>query len=84
VEHLLEEFIAFNVWLLASDHVNQTKFEYRFEDAVGAVSKTLGLSLRINDQDFAWRPSGGNVLGTLLVYQAIWNVRTILDELHLG
>jgi hypothetical protein len=68
LENFIEELISFNVWILASDHISDTHFKYKFEDAVALVPTTLGLSKTIGDQVFAWRSGGGNVLGTLLIY----------------
>jgi hypothetical protein len=68
VEHLLEEIISYNVWFLASDHVNETKFQYRAEDAICKVADVLGDTYEFDGREVTWSRNGRNVLGTLLVY----------------
>jgi len=68
VEHFIQELIAYNTWLLASDHFVATRFTYDSYDAVEGVSRILGRELRSGDLSFQWQNGGGNTLGTLLVY----------------
>jgi hypothetical protein len=68
LENFIEELMAFNVWILASDHFGVTRFKYKFDAAVAQVSLTLGASKEIGGQLYEWKSQGGNVLGTLLIY----------------
>lgn len=67
-ERFLEELVSFNAWYLLSDHFGLAKFEYRLKDALKSVSKACGNAVSVGDVALYWSDSGGNTLGTLLVY----------------
>jgi hypothetical protein len=68
VEEFLDQLIAFNVWLLASDHWAATRFQYRVSDARRAVPETLGKQIESSDGTMIWKTDGENTLGTQLAY----------------
>jgi hypothetical protein len=68
VETLLEELIAFNVWVLSSDHFSGTQFTYAKSDALLTVQQHLGARVDSGEAKFYWSADGTNTLGTLLVY----------------
>jgi hypothetical protein len=83
VEEFLEEFIAFNIWLLASDHFVATRFKYRPSEARQIVSEILGEMLSTEYGEFRWQPIGGNTLGVLLQYlsaAARWTLSLVAPE----
>jgi hypothetical protein len=70
VEQFLEELIAYLVWMLTSDHFQETRGTFRYEEGLEAVPEHLGASIRCGDQTFRWSEAGTNTLGVLLVYLA--------------
>lgn len=68
VEHFLEQLIAFNTWLLASDHFGGTHFRYEPTQAVALVGSVLGSDVAVGDFRVAWNRDGGNTLGVLMQY----------------
>ncbi len=68
VEHFLEHLIAFNIWLLVSDHFLKTRFVYEAEAAVASVSSALEPINTTEGQSIQWNKNGGNTLGVLLAY----------------
>ncbi len=72
VEDMLTELIAFNVWLLASDHFIDTRNRFRYDArwALQSVARILGDRTEVDGVVFAWDEMGNNALGTLLVYLA--------------
>ena len=68
LENTIEELLSYNIWVLNTDHFSN-KFRYKFADAIKTVGATLGDSVEIKGNVFGWLDaSGGNNLGTLLVY----------------
>lgn len=67
-ERFIEDVVAFNIWLLISDHFGNTKFEYKQIDAFKNVADTLGDVVSAGASTFSWNRSGGNTLGVSLVY----------------
>jgi hypothetical protein len=67
VEHFLTELVAYNTWLLASDHF-LGKFTYSHRVALEKVRQVLGTSIESGSVSVSWSASGQNALGTLLVY----------------
>ncbi len=70
VEGFLEDLIAFNVWLITSDHFIDTRFKYEKTKALGAVSKYLDDFTGSGEARTSWNVSGANTLGILLAYLA--------------
>jgi hypothetical protein len=68
VEQFLETIVAYNVWLLASDHFTGTRFRYTKEDALSAVSSAMGPSIESGQEVLLWSTSGANSIGVLLGY----------------
>jgi len=68
VEEFLDRLIAYNVWLLDSDHFVGTKFIFEIETARRQVVATLGASLTNADAVLRWDVEGENSLGVLLRY----------------
>jgi hypothetical protein len=68
VEQFLDALIAFNVWLIASDHWAGTRFQYQLSDARHTVSAVLGDSIQSVEGTLTWKTSGENALGTQLAY----------------
>lgn len=68
LEGFLEDLLAFNVWLLTSDHFAGTHFTFSKVDALQAVGKHLGKEVRSGDTVFFWNAGGENTLGSLLTY----------------
>lgn len=68
VEGFLEHLVAYNVWILSSDHFLATAFTYSGADALSQVASILDVSIRSGDADCRWNPEGGNTLGTTLAY----------------
>jgi hypothetical protein len=68
LEGFLEDLLAFNVWLLASDHFAGTHFKYSKMDAVKSVAKVLGERITSGAVIFTWNNEGQNTLGSLLGY----------------
>jgi len=68
IEHLLEQLISYNVWLLSSDHFLVTKFNYTGQEALQSVSRVLGQSISFDNTSILWDDSGGNTLGSLMSY----------------
>lgn len=65
-EEFLEELIAFNVWLLCSDHYRNTKFIYCAKDAVELVGSIISSGQGTGDLEYVWSSDGKNTLGCLL------------------
>jgi hypothetical protein len=68
LENILEELLSFNVWLLLSDHFIDTKYVYRFCDAVECVQTKLVSHVDLAPPGLEWRPNSGNTLGSSLFY----------------
>ena len=68
VEDFLEQLIAFNVWLLSSDHFLETKFAFDPDRARQCVPSVLGESLEAGSGVVTWSMKGENSLGVLLRY----------------
>jgi len=68
VEAFMDRFIAFNVWLLNTDHWGRSRFEYRVSESRSSVSQVLGDCIQTSDGTVKWRNSGENALGTQLAY----------------
>ncbi len=68
VEQFLDRLIAFNVWLLASDHWAATRFQYQLSAARLTVSTVLGNSIQTPEGPLSWKSNGENALGTQLAY----------------
>ena len=68
VEQFLGRLLAYNVWVLASDHFGASEFTYNPDDANELVGKVLGASLRIDDAPISWNGKGENALGAQLRY----------------
>jgi hypothetical protein len=68
LEDFLDRLIAYNIWLLSSDHFIGTKLMFSPDDARRAVAQTLGESLPSGDTTLTWKVDGENPLGTLLRY----------------
>lgn len=68
MERFLEDLVAFNVWLLASDHFLDTSFVYERATAVSTVAATLGDHVMAGGVELPWAVVGGNNLGTLVAY----------------
>jgi hypothetical protein len=68
VEHVVEQLIAYNVWLLSSDHFLESDFVYDPREAVRKVSEAIGRVVEAGGVQFTWQAEGGNTLGTLHVY----------------
>jgi hypothetical protein len=68
VEKFLDRLLAFNVWLLASDHWGESRFTYRISDSRRAVSRVLGEKVETPDGTLVWKTNGENALGTQLAY----------------
>ena len=64
IEQVLEELIAYNIWLLHSDHFLSTEFTFDLPGAKAAVASVLGAELG----EFTWKPETENTLGTLYRY----------------
>lgn len=73
LEHILEEILSYNVWLLSSDHFLDTKFVFDIQVANQGVARVLGDSRDIATHSVTWNKNGGNTLGTLLVYLSAAN-----------
>ncbi len=69
-EEFLQRLISFNVWLLASDHFVESRFEYREKQTWSIVGDVLGKSLMANQQECQWRSDGDNTLGVLVRYMS--------------
>ncbi len=67
VEELLQELVAYNVWLLASDHF-QLQFTFDMTSAMEAVQTVLGTTVTNGPQVVSWSKEGNNALGSLLAY----------------
>jgi hypothetical protein len=75
VEKMLDMMVSYNVWLLASDHFLDTRFEFDIVQARSKVSDILGESLDCNESTVCWNTNGENALGVLLRYMSqsiIW------------
>ena len=72
IEALFEDILAFNVWMLASDHFMETKFKFTKEDALRKVAETLGAEIDSGEETLQWHVDGSNTLGTLLGYLAAY------------
>ena len=69
LEHLLEDMIGYNTWLLASDHFVNTRFVFDTREARAFVPVVLGTAINdANGYSCAWSTDGENTLGTLLRY----------------
>jgi hypothetical protein len=68
LEKILEDVIAFNVWVLSSDHFVDTGFSFNSNDAVAQVAEILGPIAGSSSHQVTWSVEGGNTLGTLLTY----------------
>ncbi len=67
-EHFLEELIAYNIWLMSSDHFYETGFDYSLDLARASVPKILPMVSGPDGELVAWKEGGGNTLGPLLAY----------------
>ena len=68
LEHILEEIVSYNMWLLSSDHFLDTKFRFNILDATKRVGEVLGKTCNTCTHSVTWNEKGGNTLGVLLVY----------------
>jgi hypothetical protein len=68
VEAFLERLVAYNVWVLSSDHFLETSFTYSLRDALTQVLSVIGANVISGGVDFRWNSAGGNALGSALVY----------------
>jgi hypothetical protein len=68
VEHVLEEMVAYNIWVLSSDHFAVSRFQYDHREALQVVAVVLGEQIARGENVFVWSVEGGNSLGTLGVY----------------
>ncbi len=62
VEKMLDMMVSYNVWLLASDHFLDSRFDFDIVQARGRVSVVLGESLESNESTFYWNTDGENAL----------------------
>lgn len=67
LEGFLEETIAYVVWLLYSDHPQDTHFTYYRPAAMQMVGAALGATLGSGDETLRWS-ANGNTLGTCVRY----------------
>ena len=70
VEEFLDRLLAYNVWVLASDHFLGTEFRFDTSQARLAVGTVLGQELQSQDKTIVWSIDGENSLGVLLRYLA--------------
>ena len=68
IEEFIENFVGYNIWLLASDHFLETKLMYNGEKARKEVSQILGKEINKEGNVFAWKDDGENSLGVLNIY----------------
>lgn len=68
VEEFLDRLIAYNIWVLSSDHFVGTKFRYSQKAARACVSHVLGQSASGGEGLLLWNDEGENALGVLLRY----------------
>jgi len=68
VEKLLDMVLSYNVWLLATDHFLDSRFDFDIVEARKKVSEILGSTLTDDDSEVWWNPVGDNSLGVLLRY----------------
>ena len=68
VEEFIEELLSFQLWLLASDHFNETLFKYSHARALQKVPRILGTTVNSGRGPVTWSTDGKNNLGTLLAY----------------
>jgi hypothetical protein len=68
VERFLEDVIAYNAWMMTSDHFLGTRFSYSRQAALKLVPTTLGTRVTSGDAAFEWKADGTNTLGCLLAY----------------
>jgi hypothetical protein len=67
-EDFVEKLIAYNVWILASDHFLTTHFRFEMDSARCLVSQVLGGKCGEGTEQVSWSTQGQNTLGTLLRY----------------
>ena len=68
VEAFIEELLAYQIWLLSSDHFVTTQFEYSHAQACSRVPDVLGTQVTAGSETFTWSVDGKNNLSTLLAY----------------
>lgn len=68
VEEFLDRVLAFNAWMLSSDHWGTTRYQYRLNDARFSVATVLGNQIDGPNGPVDWKVNGENTLGTQLVY----------------
>lgn len=68
IEEFLQELIRYNVWLLGSDHLIDTGFQYDPDNASDIVITLLGGSIKSGEALPVWSRQGENTLGVLLAY----------------
>ena len=68
VEEFLDRLVSYNVWLLASDHWETTRFNYRLSAARSKVAEVLGATVESSEGKVSWKVNGENPLGTQLIY----------------
>lgn len=68
VENDLQRFLAWNVWLLGTDHFVDSRGEYREREAFARVSEILGERVESGGVVHRWSSEGKNTLGCVLAY----------------
>jgi hypothetical protein len=68
VEEFVETLLAYNVWVLSSDHFVETKFRFNLDSARAQVEKILGAVIVDDTVEFHWSNEGENTLGVSLRY----------------
>src|SRR5258708_29250902 len=68
VEEVLQALVAFNLWVLVSDHLVATHWQYDSVIAVAGVTKVLPTEIQMNGTRVRWATTGSNALGTVLAY----------------
>ncbi|MDP2858167.1 MAG: hypothetical protein Q8P50_09355 [Bacillota bacterium] len=68
VEAFLEELVCYNVWLMSSDHITGTCFQFTKDDAHQSVIQILGKEILSGEERFSWSINSSNTFGTLIAY----------------
>lgn len=69
LEQFIDRIVCYNIWLLASDHFVDTRFDFEIKSARNSVAKTLGSKISTSDGvEVNWLADGQNALGTLMIY----------------
>ncbi|MCH7736723.1 MAG: hypothetical protein IH872_04890 [Chloroflexi bacterium] len=68
LETLIDQILAYNVWLLSSDHFVNTDFIFNIEEARNSIAANLGTSLQSDSMRLSWNTDGSNALGVLFRY----------------